>query len=259
MRKGADLVNGEFINVRVSDDSMVKLEYHERLDSVVSLAREHAQNGYPDRYAVLAEYDGAHEADGKGLYMSLILRPSIFPSQAGFLSSLSAVALTLALDEHTTKKLGIGWVSNLYCDGKHIGGVTIEGKLDDFTSYEYIIINFAVKMAKDDFPNRITDLIKKVFESDNTSVAVIIAKTLLSKFFPLYRDMKNTTKLMNKYKERFALGGVRIKHIVDGKKITCKALGVNPTDCALIVESRRKQIIHITKQNDVIIPKKIKK
>ena len=50
MRKGADLVNGEFINVRVSDDSMVKLEYHERLDSVVSLAREHAQNGYPDRY-----------------------------------------------------------------------------------------------------------------------------------------------------------------------------------------------------------------
>ena len=185
MRKGAELVSGEFINVRVAD-SMVKLEYHERLDSVASLAREYAKNGYPDRYAVLAEYDGAHEADGKGLYMSLILRPSIFPSQAGLLSSLSAVAMTLALDEHTSKKLGIGWVSNIYCNNKYIGGATIEGKLDNFTTYEYIIINFAVKLSKEDFPNRITDLIKKVFESDNTSVGVIIAKTLLSKFFPLY-------------------------------------------------------------------------
>ena len=258
MRKGADTVSGEFINVRVAD-SMVKLEYHERLDSVSALAREYAKNGYPDRYAVLAEYDGAHEADGKGLYMSLILRPSIFPSQAGLLSSLSAVALTLALDEHTTKKLGIGWVSSIYCNGRCIGGVTIEGKLDNHTTYEYIIINFAVKLSKEDFPNRITDLIKKVFESDNTSVAVIIAKTLLSKFFPLYANIKNPQKFMNKYKERFALGGVRLKYLADGKKKACKALGVNPTDCALIVENRGEGIIHITNPNIVIIPKSIRK
>lgn len=252
-------MNSELISIRASDDSVVKLEYHERLDSVASLAREYAKNGYPDRYAVLAEYDDAHEADGKGIYMSLILRPSIFPSQAGLLSSLSALALVLALDEHTTKKLGIGWVSNIYCGGRYIGAVTIEGKLDDFTSYEYIIINFAVKLSKEDFPHRVTDLIKKVFESDNTSVAVIIARTILSKFFSLYSKIKNPSKFMNKYKERFALGGVKIKYIDDGKKTTCKALGVNPTDCALIVELRDKSIIHITKPNSVIIPKVIKK
>lgn len=252
-------MNRELISIRASDDSVVKLEYHERLDSVASLAKEYAENGYPDRYAVLAEYDNAHESNGRGIYMSLILRPSIFPSQAGFLSSLSAVALILALDEHTTKKLGIGWVSSIYCGGKHIGAVTTEGKLDDFTSYEYIIINFSAKLAKEDFPHRITDLIKKVFESDNTSVAIIIARTILSKFFPLYSNIKNPSKFMNKYKERFALGGVKIKYNDNGKKTTCKALGVNPTDCALIVEMRDKSIVHITKPNSVVIPKTIKK
>ena len=102
--------------------------------------------GYPDRYVVLAEGKKKLDQEGrfrgeveKGVFMSCLLRPSIFPSQAALLSSLSAVALTTALSEHTSAKLGIGWVSKIYCNGRIIGDCTIEGKLDNFTSYEYII------------------------------------------------------------------------------------------------------------------------
>ena len=246
------------VSLRASDDSIVKLECHERLLSTAALAKQYAKMGYPDRYVVIAESEKQRGSDKKGLYMSLLLRPSIFPSQASLLSSLATVALVTALCEHTTKRLGIGWVSNVYCEGKSIGGVTIEGKLDNFTSYEYIIISFSVALSPENFPPRLTDLVRKVFESENSSIAMIIAKTVVNKFFPLYANMRTNTKFMNHYRQSFLLHGKKIKYTVNGKKKSCKVLGINNDDGALIVELKNGEIKHITSPAGVIIPKKIK-
>lgn len=247
------------VTMRASDDTIVKLEFHERLLSTSMLAKQYAKMGYPDRYAVISEYEVQRGADKKGLYMSCILRPSIFPSQAALLSSLTTVSLVTALSEHTSKKLGIGWVSNVYCEGKSIGGVTIEGKLDSFTSYEYIIVSFSVSLSDEDFPPRLTDLVRKVFVSENTSISIIIAKNILNKFFPFYTNMKNSTKFMNMYRENFLLHGAKIKYLENGKRYSCKVLGINHEDCSLIVETRGGDIKNITSPAGVIIPKKLSK
>ena len=217
-----------------SDGSVVKLECHNALPSTAQIAREYAKRGYPDRYVVFAEGRKKLDQEGRfrgeierGVYLSCILRPSIFPSQAGLISSMSAAAMATALLEHTTSKIGIGWVSKIYCNGKIIGETVIEGKLDSFTSYEYIIVTFSAALTKDDFPPRITDLIRKVFESDNNSVPLIIAKTILNKFFPFYVNMKNHTKFMDVYNEHFALRGKKVRYQKDGKHETCKVLGID--------------------------------
>lgn len=246
------------VSMRASDDSIVKLDCHERLLSASALAKQYAKMGYPDRYVVLAESERQRGSDKKGLYMSLILRPSFFPSQAALLSSLASVALVTALREHTTKRLGLGWVSNVYCEGKTIGGVTIEGKLDNFAFYEYIIINFSITLSNDNFPPRLTDLVRKVFESENSSIAMIIAKNILNKFFPLYVNMKTNTKFMNHYRQSFLLYGKKIKYTVSGKRKSCRVLGINSEDGALIVETKNGDIKHITSPAGVVIPKKIK-
>jgi len=246
------------VTMRASDDSIVKLECHERLLSTAALAKQYANMGYPDRYVIIAESERQRGSEKKGLYMSCILRPSFFPSQASLLSALSSVALVTALREHTTKKLGIGWVSNIYCEGKTIGNVTIEGKLDDFTSYEYIIVTFSVMLSEENFPPRLTDLVRKVFESENSSIAMIIAKTVINKFLPIYVNMRTNTKFMNHYRQSFLLHGKKIKYTVNGKKTTCKVLGINNDDGALIVELKSGKIKHITSPTGVIIPKKIK-
>ena len=246
------------VSMRASDDSIVQIECHDRLLSTAALAKQYAKMGYPDRYVVMTEFERQRGSDKKGLYMSLILRPSFFPSQAALLSSLSTVALITALKEHTQKRLGIGWVSNIYCEGRTIGGITIEGKLDTYTSYEYIILTFAVTLSDDNFPPRITDLVRKIFERDNSSIAMIIAKTILNKFFPLYVNMRTNTKFMNHYRQNFLLHGKKVKYIIDGKKKSCKVLGINNDDCALIVEMKNGEIKNIISPVGVIIPKKIK-
>ena len=250
--------------MRASDGSVVKLECHDALPSTARLARQYAKLGFPDRYVVFAEGKKRFDTDGKyhgdverGVYISCILRPSIFPSQAALISSLSAVAATTALEEHTTKKLGIGWVSKIYCSGKLIGDIKIEGKLDDFTSYEYIIVTFSITLSEDNFPPRITDIIRKVFESDNSSVNVIIAKNILNKFFPLYSNLKNRSKYMDIYRQKFILRGQKVRFINDGKKQTCKILGVDENTSSLIIEDSHKKVVYVSTPNKVIIPKRI--
>ena len=190
--------------------------------------------------------------------MSVILRPSIFPSQAYLLGALAASSCVSALEEHTSKKLSTGWVSDIYCDGHRIGSATVEGKLDNFTTYEYIIITYSLKLSESNFPPRLTDMIKKVFESENTSISMIIARTILQKFFMFYPSLKTTRKFMDVYLDKFILRGVNVKYGVDGKKKTCKVVGVDTSSGSLIIEEKNGSIVHVSSPSAVSIPKRIK-
>ena len=252
------------ISVRAHDGSVVKFETHSALQSTLKLARHYAKLGYPDRYVVFAEgkkkIDDTVRSRGeaeRGIYMSCILRPSIFPSQAALISSLATVAATTALEEHTEKSLGIGWVSKIYCEGNFIGDVSIEGKLDNFTTYEYMIITFSFVLSEENFPARLTDLVKQVFENGHSSVLAIIAKNILNKFLPLYSNIKNSSKFMDIYEEKFILRGQKIRYIRDGKKHSCRVIGIDRASGSLVAEDSGKNTVRIATPNSVIIPKKI--
>ncbi len=249
------------LNIREPDGSVVKLECHEALPSTLKLARIYARANYPDRYVVFSERKLPPDGKGEGtlgVYMSCILRPSFFPSQATFLGALATVAAAQALEEHTTEPLSIGWISSVYCGEELIGSISIEGKLNSYTAYEYIIVNFSLALSKESFPPRLTDLIKKVFEKDSNSVPMIIAKNILSKFFPLYSNMKNTAKFMDSYRQKFILRGKKVRFNLDGKRAKLKVLTFDEQDCSLLVEGTDGMPIKISSPKSIILPKKIK-
>ena len=262
----AEMADKNIITFRAQDGNTVKLEYREALPSANDLAREYAKAGYPDRYAVFTERQTAISANGeiisgsdseRGLFLSVILRPSIFPSQAGCVGPLSAVALASALEEHTMKTVRIGWISDIFSDGVRIGQTSVEGKLDNFTSYEYLIVSFSVRLDPKKFTPRLTDLVRQVFEDGNQSIFLIMAKTVLNRFFTLYRDVKNPDKHIDSYCQKFALRDKKIKYIEDGKKKTVKAVEISRENLALIVETKDGRKISVTSQSAVIIPNRI--
>ncbi len=256
------------IIMRTQEGNILHLECHDTLEATNELARKYAKLGYGDGYVVFSENQTKISATGEalgedetehGVYLSCILRPSIFPSQAGFIGAISATALITALEEHTTKHLGIGWIGDIFCEGVKIGGTTTEGKLDNFSAYEFIIVNFAVKLTDTDFPPRLNDLVKKVFESDSSSISLIIAKNILSKFYKLYpKCIKSPERIMEVYKRKFILTGVRTRYFEDGKKKFCKIVGVDSNDGRLIVEARGGRRKQISAYKNIIIPDKIK-
>lgn len=254
-------------SLKLGDGSLIKLEHRKALTSTSALAKSYANAGYPNKYVIFTEKQYASPitktrlGEGvpeNGIFISCILRPSFFPSQAGLLAPLAAVALLTGLEEHTDKQLGLGWLSDVYCEGVRIGGVSVEGKLNSFSSYEYLIVSFAVHLDEKSFPPRITDMIRKVFESGNESVAMIIAKTILHKFFSIYSNLKAPEKYMDIYKRKFILYDKKIKYLIDGKKRTFRVVDVDRDTCALTVAEKHGQEMKISSPSGVIVPPKIR-
>lgn len=257
----------EISTFKIFDGSNVKLEYHDSLRSTSMLAKEYAASGYPDKYVVFTERQFSSpltktklsegESEG-GIFLSIILRPSVFPSQMGLLAPLCATALLTALEEHTNNELGISWLGDVYSEGIKIGGAGVEGKLDNFSTFEYMIVSFAVRLDKKNFEPRLTDMIRQVFESDNRSVEMIIAKSIINRFFAVYQDIKNPTKHVALYKQRFILRGKKIRYVNGEKKYSCKVVDVDSERFSLICEKKNGERILLTSPSGVIIPKKIK-
>ncbi len=256
---------GELTTYRTSDGNAVKIEYYRELPSTVELAREYARAGKPDRYVIFAEKQpgspiiGSKFSDGElesGIFMSIILRPSFFPSQAGLLGPLAATALLGAFEEHTTKTAGIGWVSSIIYEGKKIGGVAIEGKLNDYSSYEYMIVSFALKLDNRFFSPRLTDIIRKVFDDENPSVSMLVARTVLNKFFKVYMDIKNPAKHMDYYKQKFCHYGKKVRYFSDGKRHTGKIVDVDKKTCVLHISDKNGNTFAVTSPSGIIIQQK---
>ena len=252
---------------RTADGSNIKFEYHRSLSSTVELARKYAKEGYGDRYVIFTDAQstsnitGTKLSDGeyeRGVFISCLLRPTFFPSQASILGHLSAVGLISALEEHTTLPLGLGWVSDIYCSGVRIGGCAVEGKLNSFSTYEYLIVTMAVRLTKESFPPRLSDMIRKVFESDNAPISMLIAQTVINKFFAAYSSIRSPGKYMDAYHRKFALRDKKIKYLDGDKKRSCKVVDVDKESGLLIIETKKGETAKIKSPSTVIMPKRIK-
>jgi len=254
------------INMRAQDGKTVYIEYHDALVSTAALAKQYAEAGYADRYAVFAAAKKhpatkrTKEREEAGVYLSIILRPALFPSQAIFLGHLSAVSLALTLEEQAHKPLGIGWISSIYCGENRIGSTVIEGKLDSFGAYEYIIVTFNAQMSSENFPPRLADLVKKVFEAESTSIGMIVARKLINNFMGLYQHCKTPAKFMDTYRQKFIMRGIKVGFFDgDGKRRRATVLGVDTQTGALLIEGIGGTVEKLTSQKSVIIPQKIKR
>ena len=252
-------------NIRLSDGGIIKFEQVGKTASTAEIARVKAEDGASNMHVIFAKErliesrkkNGAPSVE-RGIYLSCILRPSFFPKQAEFLAPLAMVALVSALEEHTEKKLGIAWPGYVFCDGCKIGSVDFKSRVDKFSSYEYLIITFSVRMDEKNFPPRLGDMVRKVFESDNDSIEMIIATTILKRFSAVYTSLKTPEKYMDIYSDKFILLNKKIKYLKDGKKKSCRVHSFDKTTGTIKVEAARGRLIDITSPSEVLIPNKIR-
>jgi hypothetical protein len=100
-------------------------------------------------------------------------------------------------------------------------------------------------------------MVKKVFEEDNISVPMIMAKTVINKFFGIYRELKNPAKHLNAYVLRSALDGKKIKYLEDGKKKPAKVVEIDKESLGLRIETKDGSSLLVNSPSMVIIPNKI--
>lgn len=139
-----------------------RLTLLDEVDSTQNVAHELVRQGAEEGALVIAEQQTQgrgrqgrawHSPKGKGIYMSLVLKPRIPLHFTPQLTLLVAVALCRTMRQYVGDKVGIKWPNDLLIGGRKVSGILLESRADD-ERLHYVVagIGIGVNLTEDDYP-----------------------------------------------------------------------------------------------------------
>ena len=104
--------------------------------------------------------------EDSGVYLSLLLRPSLPASEATAITACAAVAVAETLEELSGRKAEIKWVNDLLMAGKKVCGILTEASLDcENGQLSYAVVGIGVNALEPagGFPEELRDIAGAVF------------------------------------------------------------------------------------------------
>ncbi|MUT65448.1 biotin--[acetyl-CoA-carboxylase] ligase [Paenibacillus sp. NEAU-GSW1] len=174
------------------------VHWFDSVDTTQNVAQQLAENGAPEGTLVIAEQQnngrgrmgrGWISPKGKGIWMSMVLRPTIPVHFAPQLTLLTAVALCRSLRRLTAMPIGIKWPNDLLIDGKKISGILLESAAQD-TMLRYIIagIGISVNLETSDYPD---ELLERVTSLRIASGKKLEREAVIADFMLEYEQLYN--------------------------------------------------------------------
>ena len=197
-------------------------------DSTNILAKEYAEKGATEGTLVLAEA----QTKGKGrkgrswfspsqggIYLSLILRPSLTPAESPKITLLGAVAMADTLLPLTGLDIRIKWPNDLLVRGKKIAGILTEMSTET-DRVHYIVLGVGLNVNMRHFPGPIQETATSLFVETGKSFSRIeILKGFLQNF-ETYYDLfmeKGFEPVLKRWKAMSDMIGRRIRvDMIDG-------------------------------------------
>ena len=139
-----------------------QLEWLARVDSTNNYLKQRAAEGAPHGLAVIADeqtggrgrFGRTFESPaGKGLYLSVLLRPPFSPAQMAGLTPWAAVAVCRAVETLTGLSPRIKWINDILLEGKKLCGILTEADIAPDGRMNHVILGIGVNLTQtgDDF------------------------------------------------------------------------------------------------------------
>lgn len=176
----------------------------EAVPSTQDELRHWAEAGAPEGALVIAETQTSGRGrmgrtwvspPGKGVWMSLLLRPAVPLPLTPQLTLLAAVALTRAIARlHPSLPIGIKWPNDLLVNGKKISGILLESAAED-ERLRYVVVGIGISANLDraDFPEELLEKVASLkmvaggVETDRASLVAAVLEEFES-LYDLYRE-----------------------------------------------------------------------
>ena len=144
------------------------LHWFDNISSTNEVAKQLAKENAPLGKLVLAGHQSAGRGRlgrsfsspaGKGIYLSLILRPNCPPEKLMHLTCAVAVAACDAVEEVTGVRPGVKWINDLILGKKKLGGILTELTIEQGIVHSAVIgIGINCTQKQQDFPEEIQDI-----------------------------------------------------------------------------------------------------
>lgn len=198
-----------------------KIHYFDSIDSTNSRLKELALNGAPEGTLVIADAQTAGRGrlgrsfvseKGRGVYMSVLLRPDCRADEAPGLTANAAAAVCRALDRFGVNAQ-IKWVNDVFLGGRKICGILCESAVGSDGRLSYAVIGVGLNVLGDGFPPEIRDIAGSV---QSQSGLVLPREKLCSEIYRELKDMYSAWKkdpacYIEDYRRRSLLTGKSVR------------------------------------------------
>lgn len=137
------------------------------LDSTNNYAKKAASGGCPDGTVIIADSQATgrgrlgrtwNSPAGKGIWMSVVLKPSISLEEVQIITIAASVAVTQAIRQTTGISAGIKWPNDILLDGRKVCGILTEMN-SEMQRVNYIVLGIGINLnqSQQDFPHDLRD------------------------------------------------------------------------------------------------------
>ena len=218
---------------------------YDRLSSTNDLAKEMARKGAGEGTVIIAREQMSGRGrfrrsyfspKDKGLYFTILLRPSLPAAGSMIITVMTAVAVARAIDKISGLEAGINWVNDIYIDRKKVSGILCEAGLDiESGQLQYVAVGIGINVDRISFPEEISGIATSICnETDKTVDKNRLAALICNEMETMYRSLPDTS-FVEEYRERSIVVGKRIEIDRNGERLSGIALRIND-DASLTVE-----------------------
>lgn len=226
-----------------------EIHYFTEVDSTNNVAKQKAAAGSPEGTIIVSETQlggkgrlsrGWYSPLGKGIWLSVLLRPKFPPQEAPKCTMLAAVAVNNAIRMTTGISCGIKWPNDILFEGKKLVGILTEMSAEiDVINYIVIGMGLNVNIERDELPEDVKDIASSLSMIAGHPVARLdLLVNVLAQLEELYRlaQERGFAPIFAEWRKQSVTLGKMVDVYGIDKHFVGKALDID-ADGALLVET----------------------
>lgn len=231
------LVPQELLSMMNTKEIGKNILYFDSIDSTNNYAKQIA-NHSPHGTLIISDEQlagrgrlgrGWSSPKGEGIWMSILLKPQIPPTEGAKMTQIAAAAVCLAIKEMTGLATLIKWPNDIVLGGKKVCGILTEmaGELNEVS---YLIVGIGINVNIKEFPEDLQEKATSLLLAKGTPIErkVLIAKTMdqFELLYQHYLENHNLSRTVEVCRSFSAVLGKNIQIIRGGESTTALAIDI---------------------------------
>ena len=181
---------------------------------------------------------------GTSIYMSILLKPEINPSNASMITLVAALAVSRAITQMIGKPVGIKWPNDIVMNGKKICGILTEMSAH-FNDINHIVVGIGINVNVESFPVEIahmaTSLQMETGMRINRAELISAVCKQFEEVYEIYLQTQDLRNLVKEYNANLVNMHQRVKVLDPKEPFEGRAMGITSRGELIVdtVESRK--------------------
>jgi len=224
----SDLLSSEGIRLYLNDRyKEIPIKVYKSINSTNTEAKLMIMNNAVHGTVILSEEQlsgkgrmgrNFYSPSESGIYMSVILKPTLNMSDSVLITTAAAVAVSLAIEKVTGVITQIKWVNDIYLNDKKICGILTEAVTDmESGTINSVVVGIGLNVKTESFPENIEYAAGSILKmDDNKFIRNQLSAEIINNVLSILNDIPNR-KFIEIYKERSMILGERVRYCKDNQ------------------------------------------